>query len=128
MEAKQFKSLVRALREKMKQDCRWAARGLVAVFQNQTYDEQTSHTTRYLNGVGFNGLDAAFGSSMAEQAMVWFATPKDKRACPEPLSLKQGIYAKKMAVKYATQVAGFMVSAHPEVAAQILGEVLSEAA
>jgi hypothetical protein len=118
--------LTKALREKMKTDARWAAWGLVAVYQGQTFSEQIGRVTVEQNGIGFNSLDAAFGSSMAEQASVWFNTPKADRKFPEPLSPKQGIFARKIAPKYAVQVAEFMLTVHPEVATKILAEVTGQ--
>jgi len=124
--ASDLKTLTRALREKMKSDAKWAAWGLVAVYQTQTFDEQVFHETKHINGVGFSSLDAAFGSSLAEQSSVWFNTPKADRQFPEPLSPKQGVFAKKIAPKYAGQVAQFMLDYHPDVATKILAEVTGQ--
>ena len=42
------------------------ARALVVLNERQTIDEQTSEATKYHNGVGFTGADAAMGTSMAQ--------------------------------------------------------------
>lgn len=48
---------------------RAATSALISLYERQTEDEQESQGTRYRNGVGFNGTDAAFLSSLAEQAI-----------------------------------------------------------
>lgn len=58
-----------AIKEKLETDNRWLIRGLVAIFQRQTEDEQRQDSTNHLNGVGFNGSDAPFLSVMARRAI-----------------------------------------------------------
>jgi hypothetical protein len=41
-------------------------RGIVAIWQRQTADEQGSDTTRHSNGVGFSGWSARSGSYYAK--------------------------------------------------------------
>ena len=81
------------VRERMAADDSWVIRGLIAIYRMQTASEQASKSTDVLNGVGFTGVDAAFGSSLAEQAI--------KRGS---LSPKQMIYARRMMKKYAGQL------------------------
>ena len=81
------------VRERMAADDSWVIRGLIAIYRMQTASEQASKSTDVLNGVGFTGVDAAFGSSLAEQAI--------KRGS---LSPKQMIYARRMMRKYAGQL------------------------
>jgi len=48
----------------------WAVcAGLVRIWERQTADEQAAGATKHDNGMGFNGRDAEFGSSLAEQYM-----------------------------------------------------------
>ena len=68
-------------------------RGLVAIFQLQTQNEQYSDSTSELNGVGFNGLDAKFGCSLAKQILS-----------QRSLSLKQIEAGRKLILKYAGQL------------------------
>lgn len=42
-------------------------RAVVALYQRQTEDEQQTSNTNERNGAGFNGVDAPFLSSIAEQ-------------------------------------------------------------
>ena len=42
------------------------AKALVALYNRQTEDEQETKETRERNGVGFNGVDGQFLSSIAE--------------------------------------------------------------
>lgn len=65
------------IRNKIETDDRWLIRGLLAIYNLQTADEQNSEVTAHLNGVGFNGMDARFASNIA----TWyndkgFLTPK----------------------------------------------------
>jgi len=54
-------------KEQLKTNDRWAIRGLIVIYQHQTTEEKSSHQTVENNGVGFNGFDADFASSLAEQ-------------------------------------------------------------
>jgi SNF2 family DNA or RNA helicase len=66
---------------------------LLAMYRRQTLDEQGDHKTTYQNTRGFNGVDAAFGTSLAEQVM------KGKG-----LSDRQYRAAEKMLKKYRKQL------------------------
>jgi len=71
----------------------WAEKALVRLYELQTADEQDSDTAAVRNGQGFNGRDAAFGSSLAR----WIQSGKS-------LSQKQLGFAFKMLPKYAGQI------------------------
>lgn len=85
-------------------DDRAVIRGLKAIYHRQTQDEQNTDSTNHLNGMGFNGRDAAFGSSLAKQIIHWEQNPQSRRY-PTPLSRSQLIAARKMMRKYAGQLA-----------------------
>jgi hypothetical protein len=71
----------------------WLMRGVVAIYNCQTADEQSNETTSHDNGIGFNGLDAQILSSFAKQiGQRGFLTPK------------QIAIARKKMVKYAGQL------------------------
>ena len=74
-------------------DSRWLQRGIVAIFEKQTYDEQQSESTKEDNGIGFNGVDAYILSSFAKQIKAG-----------RTLSPKQLPIAKKKMPKYAGQL------------------------
>lgn len=44
----------------------WASKGLVAIYNRQTADEQNAGKTEVDNGIGFTGLDAEFATSLAK--------------------------------------------------------------
>lgn len=67
---------------------------LVALYAHQTDDEQASHDTRWKNGVGFNAMDADFGSSLAKSYKRYGR-----------LTDRQVNAARKMLRKYAGQLA-----------------------
>lgn len=56
---------------------RAVSKGLVAIYQRQTTDEQSSETTVHANGRGFSGADAEFGSSLAKKVLKgWRLSPE----------------------------------------------------
>jgi uncharacterized protein (UPF0179 family) len=68
-------------------------RGVVAIYERQTAQEQSCDATMLINGVGFSGVDAELLSSFARQI-------KQGRT----LSDKQMEYARKKIMKYAGQL------------------------
>lgn len=46
-------------------------RALVQIYQRQTADEQSAHTTMHHNGVGFGAMDATFLSDIARKAQKY---------------------------------------------------------
>jgi hypothetical protein len=81
------------IKEKLVTDQRWLMRGITAIFEKQTYDEQQSETTKEDNGVGFNSTDAYILSSFAKQIKAG-----------RTLSIKQLAIAQKKMPKYAGQL------------------------
>lgn len=68
-------------------------RALYALYNKQTEDEKDSGHTKHYNGVGFNGVDSKFMTSIAEfMIQKGFLTDKQK-AC-----------ARKKMVKYTKQL------------------------
>lgn len=51
---------------KLENDERWLIRGLMAINERQTQDEQQTQATRNLNGRGFKPCHARMGTSMVE--------------------------------------------------------------
>ena len=82
------------VRTKLLTDDAWLVRGLLAVFALQTEDERVAGNTTHQNGVGFNGVDAPFCTSLVEQ----FRTRGS-------LSPKQIAALRKIMPKYAGQLA-----------------------
>ena len=81
------------VKTKLATDPIWAQQALLKIFEFQTLEEQNSKDTIYHNGVGFNGTDGRFLSSLALQL-------KKKRH----LSEKQMEYVFKKIPKYWNQV------------------------
>lgn len=81
------------IKEKLLTDQRWLMRGIVAIFEKQTWDEQQAEQTTEHNGVGFNGIDAELMSSFAKQIQKG-----------RTLSTKQLAFAQKKMPKYAGQL------------------------
>ena len=55
------------IRKMVSTNANWAIRALLRIYQNQTEDEQYSHTTCHQNGIGFSGCDAEILTSFAQQ-------------------------------------------------------------
>ena len=55
------------IKEKLLTDDRWLIRGAVAIYNQQTVQEQRGAVTLEGNGVGFNGCDAKFCTSVVQQ-------------------------------------------------------------
>jgi len=81
------------IRTKVSTDPRWTERALVALYKQQTPSEQASMTTRELNHVGFNGVDAELLTSFAQQVLRG-----------RTLSAKQLAIAQRKLPKYARQL------------------------
>ncbi len=79
--------------EKLMASDQWLYRGILAIFDFQTWDEQQTESTNKNNGVGFNGADAPILSSFAKQLKARGFLSQKQIAC-----------AKKMMVKYAGQL------------------------
>lgn len=83
-----------------------AVSALIKLYARQTADEQASQATGHDNGVGFNGTDAPFLSSLAEQAI---ARRADRKAGRIPshytdLSPRQIAALRKAITKYGRQL------------------------
>lgn len=75
-------------------------RSIIVIFERQTADEQQSYTTNRTNGRGFNGVDAHFGTVLANVVIA----NKYNRMPGEILSIKQRQIARKMLKKYVGQL------------------------
>tara|TARA_Y100000593_G_scaffold44225_2_gene84406 strand:+ start:367 stop:663 length:297 start_codon:yes stop_codon:yes gene_type:complete len=82
-----------AIKELLKTNDKAVARGVVAIYNLQTESEKIIGETSEANGVGFNGVDANFMSSIAQFYMQknW-------------LSPKQIEFARKKLLKYSKQL------------------------
>jgi hypothetical protein len=82
------------IRSNLETDDRWLFRGITAIYARQTADEQATNSTNCENGMGFNGADAEYMSSIAQQVIhLNFLTPKQKAI------------ARNKMLKYAGQLA-----------------------
>ena len=92
------------IREGLNTKLPWLLRGVVAIYERQTSDEQKSGETRHHNKMGFSALDAPFLSSIAEQIKAG-----------RNLSQKQIESARRCMGKYAgqlTSIANGKLAAH----------------
>jgi len=84
--------------DKLTTDQRWLERGILAVYNYQTNQEKRIGDTVEDNGVGFNGADAQFLSSLAQ----WIQ--KSSYAEGQRLTVKQAAVAARKMKKYAGQL------------------------
>jgi len=81
------------IKEQVSVDPRWAIRGLLRIYADQTAEEQNAGHTHEHNGVGFTGVDGEILSSFAEQVNKG-----------RIMSVKQMALIHKKMPKYATQL------------------------
>lgn len=81
------------IEENLKKSQEWVERGIVAIWNLQTQEEKSKGYTKDNNGVGFNGIDSEFMSSLAE----WIKSDKK-------LSAKQLKFGREKLMKYAGQL------------------------
>lgn len=93
-----------ALRELLEKNDAAVWRGLLAIFKEQTADEQATGATRWQNGFGFSAFDAEILTSFAQQVVKWQSTAPDQRKFNSPLSPKQLNLARKKMLRYAGQL------------------------
>lgn len=67
------KDLTAALKARLAVDARWAQKGLLRIYKEQTDAEKATSTTREDNGVGFSGFDAEILTSLVE----WIQAGRD---------------------------------------------------
>lgn len=71
------KATIQYFKEKLSSDDRWALKGLIAIYGNQTQEEQASDMTKVDNKIGFSAFDAEILSSFAKQYQQrGFLSPK----------------------------------------------------
>ena len=63
------KARIELLRGKLSSNYQWATRGLIRIYERQTTDEQSSGSTKHLNGIGFSGADSEILTSFAVQVI-----------------------------------------------------------
>lgn len=85
--------LVQGLKSQIARNNNQVVKALLTVYRNQTYEEQTVQETIEDNGIGFNGTDAEFCSSLAENYLRFHR-----------LSDKQYSSLRKVMQKYARQL------------------------
>jgi hypothetical protein len=90
------KDALQILQQKLATDARWAQRALLAIFKNQTADEQCQGTVSHHNAMGFRCMDSHLLTS--------FATQLQTRGF---LSPKQMTYVHKKMPVYARQLMKF---------------------
>jgi len=84
------------LQAKLRSDSRWAQRALLAIYKNQTADEQRAANVTHDNGMGFRCMDSIILTSFANQLQTRGS-----------LSPKQMSVVFKLMPKYARQLMKF---------------------
>lgn len=90
---KTIKEKEQFIRQQLQTNDNWVMRALVSIWNKQTEDEKQVKDTKHHNGVGFNGRDAEFLSSLAERVNAGHA-----------LSFRQMAAVRKSIVKYSGQL------------------------
>lgn len=100
---------IAAFKTRLATNPKWAIRGLLAIYANQTHDEQAQEATNKLNGIGFTGTDAKLLSSFAKQVqkkIAWVESKGWNIQYEKMLSQKQFTILFKKMPKYARQLLG----------------------
>jgi hypothetical protein len=84
------------LQGKLRTDSRWAQRGLLAIYRNQTEDEKVAANVKHHNSMGFRCMDSIILTSFANQLQTRGS-----------LSPKQMSVVFKLMPKYARQLMKF---------------------
>ena len=84
---------IEEIKEKVATDSRWTERAILALYQRQTLDEQSTKETESHNGVGFNSIDAFILTDFAK----WLIAGRH-------LTVKQLAVAQKKLPKYSKQL------------------------
>ena len=88
---------------KIATDDRWLERGILAIFKFQTEHEKKVVGTCEFNGVGFNGVDGSFMTSIG--LFIHKSHYRYNKPIGTILSPKQKYIARKKMAKYAGQLA-----------------------
>ena len=91
------------IQENMAQSDAWLIRGLLAIYDRQTAEEQNTESTRDDNGIGFSGVDGQILTSFAKQVLKHKADPNPK--FKSPLSPRQLVITRNKMRKYGMQLA-----------------------
>jgi hypothetical protein len=91
-----------SIKENLQNNDTWVIRGVVAIYNLQTSEEQRLERTKEHNGVGFNCIDGDIMSSFATQIIQWNNDTIKK--FHTPLSKKQLKLARKKILKYVGQL------------------------
>lgn len=87
------------IKTKISTDTRWTIRTLELLYHRQTVDEQSDKTTKWKNGMGFNGRDGEILTSFFQQVIK-----RREYNNPVLLSDKQMRICQKILPKYWKQV------------------------
>ena len=84
---------IESIKALLDQNPKAVERALMVLFNRQEADERSTGHTSHLNGRGFNGFDAPFGTDLAKRVLAGGS-----------LSERQLLAARRMVKKYARQL------------------------
>ena len=92
---------LKVLQAKLSSDVRWAQRALLAIFRNQTADEQSNGTVSHLNNMGFRCMDSDILTSFASQLQARGTLSQKQMAI---VHKKMPIYARQLMKFYGEKI------------------------
>ena len=95
------KEALELLQAKLASDIRWAQRALLAVYRNQTTDEQSQATVSHNNNMGFRAQDAYLLTSFAGQLQRRGSLSEKQMAI---VFRKMPIYARQLMKFYGEKI------------------------
>lgn len=96
------KQVLVLLQQKLSTDTRWAQRALLAIFRNQTADEQVQGDVKHHNAMGFRCMDSYILTSFASQLQ------QRGSLSPKQMTIvfrKMPIYARQLMKFYGDKIA-----------------------
>jgi len=95
------KDALQILQQKLATDARWAQRALLAIFKNQTADEQCQGSVKHHNQMGFRCMDSYLLTSFANQLQTkGYLTTKQM----DIIFKKMPIYARQLMKFYGEKI------------------------
>lgn len=100
------KEVLKTLQQKLATDSRWAQRALLAIFRNQTTDEQVQGEVQHHNAKGFRCMDSYILTSFAVQLQHRGSLSQKQMVI---VHQKMPIYARQLMKFYGDAIASCLV-------------------
>ena len=97
------KKRIEFMKSKLSNDCVWAVKAMLRIYENQTSDEQINENVTHKNDVGFTSFDAEIMTSFVKRYQS-NSESKFPRPIAQLYTMKQLMVIMKIMPKYAGQL------------------------